>query len=77
MRVHARLDGEVLRPEPRSLRITGTVAEWERWTGLAFPESGEYRFPRGLVPVSIDRENERGTYFEPNVWMRHRLGRSE
>jgi GNAT superfamily N-acetyltransferase len=77
MRVHARLGGEVLRPEPRSLQITGTVAEWERWTGLAFPESGQYVFPRGLAPVWIDREADLGTYFEPGVWMRHRLGGSE
>lgn len=77
MRVHARLGGEMLRPEPRSLRITGTVAEWESWTGLAFPDSGEYTFPRGLAPVSIDREGDRGTYFEPNVWTRHRLGSAQ
>ena len=23
---------------------------------MAFPESGEYVFPRGLAPVAIDRE---------------------
>lgn len=73
MRVHARLGGGVLLPEPRSLRITGAVAEWEGWTGLAFPEGGQYVFPRGLAPVWIDREADLGTYFEPNVWMRHRL----
>lgn len=28
MRVHERLGAEVLKPEPESLRITGTVAEW-------------------------------------------------
>lgn len=77
MRVHARLGGEVLRPEPSSLRVTGTVAEWESWTGLAFPETGDYTFPRALAPVWIDREGDRGTYFEPNVWMRHRLSTGE
>jgi hypothetical protein len=35
------------------------------------------RSPRGLAPVWIDREADLGTYFEPNVWMRHRLGGSE
>jgi GNAT superfamily N-acetyltransferase len=73
MRVHARLGGEMLRSEPQSLRITATVAEWERWTGLAFRKSGQYAFPRGLAPVWIDREADLGTYFEPGVWMRHRL----
>jgi hypothetical protein len=71
MRVHERLGGQVLKPEPRSLRITGTVAEWESWTELAFPESGAYVFPNGLATVAIDCEADRGSYWEPNVWMRH------
>ncbi len=37
MRVHERLGATVLKPEPRSLRITGTVGEWEEWTRMAFP----------------------------------------
>ena len=71
MRVHERLGATVLKPEPRSLRITGSVAEWEEWTATDFPESGDYWFPRGLAPVTIDREQDRGAYWEPNVWMRH------
>ena len=71
LRTHERLGAEILRPEPRSLRITGTVAEWEEWTELPFPESGEYVFPGGLAPVTIDREQDVGRYWEPNVWMRH------
>jgi hypothetical protein len=56
MRVHARLGAEILRPEPESLRIVGAVAEWEEWTGMAFPESGEYVVPHGLAPLRVDRE---------------------
>jgi hypothetical protein len=73
MRVHERLGAEVLKPEPQSLRITGSVAEWESWTGMTFPESGDYWFPEGLATVEIDRENDQGSYWEPNVWMRHSL----
>jgi GNAT superfamily N-acetyltransferase len=72
IRVHRRLGADVLRPEPRSLRITGTVAEWEDWTGMAFPDSGDYVFPEGLAPLAVDREADRGRYWEPNVWLRHR-----
>ena len=72
MRVHERLGGTVLKPEPQSLRITGTVAEWEEWTEMPFPESGEYVFPGGLSTLEVDRENDLGRYWEPNVWMRHR-----
>jgi GNAT superfamily N-acetyltransferase len=73
MRVHERLGATVLKAEPESLRITGTVADWEEWTEMAFPESGEFWFPGGLAPVTIDREQDRGSYWEPNVWMRHAL----
>jgi hypothetical protein len=71
MRVHERLGARVATPLPRSLRITGTVEEWETWTGLAFPESGDYVFPEGLAPVHIDRGRDLGSYWEPNVWMVH------
>lgn len=73
IRVHVRMGGEILLPEPRSLRITGTVAEWEEWTRMQFPVSGEYWFPEGLTTVSIDRETDVGLYYEPNVWLRHAL----
>jgi hypothetical protein len=73
VRVHERLGATIVRPEARSLRITGTVGEWEEWTGLAFPETGDYWFPGGLATVAIDRSQDRGLYFEPNVWMHHRL----
>ena len=73
MRVHERLGASVLKPERRSLAITSPVADWEAWTGLTFPESGDYWFPGGLATVSIDRAEDLGRYFEPNVWMHHRL----
>ena len=53
------------------MTITGSVAEWEAWTGMAFPESGAYVVPGALVPVEIDRARGEGVYVEPNVWMRH------
>lgn len=71
MRVHERLGAEILRPEPESLRITGTVAEWEDWTAMSFPETGEYVFPAGLAVLSVSRDADVGSYWEPNVWMRH------
>jgi hypothetical protein len=71
LRVHERLGATVLKVEPRSLRISGTVAEWEGWTGMSFPESGDYWFPRGLTTLHVDREVDRGRYWEPNVWMQH------
>jgi hypothetical protein len=71
LRTHERLGAEILEPEPHSLRITGTVGEWEGWVGIEFPESGEYVFPGGLALLEIDRDADEGRYWEPNVWMRH------
>jgi GNAT superfamily N-acetyltransferase len=76
MRVHERLGASVLRTEPQSLRITGTVSEWETWTGMSFPESGDYWFPGGLSTVRINRTDNSGRYLEPNVWMHHNLAQS-
>ncbi len=73
MRVHERLGATVLKPEPQSLRITGTVNEWETWTEMSFPESGDYWFPGGLALLHIDRAEDSGRYWEPNVWMHHPL----
>jgi GNAT superfamily N-acetyltransferase len=71
MRVHARLGGQVLRPEPRSMRITASIEQWEAWTGLALPSDGRYVFPAGLAPLEVRAGH--GEYWEPNVWMRHEV----
>ncbi len=73
MRLHARLGAEILAVAPRSLDISGSVPEWESWTGMSFPEDGDYVVPGALVPVRF--EDGVGRYVEPNVWMRHGLTR--
>jgi GNAT superfamily N-acetyltransferase len=72
MRVHARLGARTLRPEPRSMRIAAPVEDWQSWTGMEFPEDGQYVFPHGLAPLDVS-EGE-GDYWEPNVWMAHDTG---
>ncbi len=47
------------------VRPTGTVAQWENWTGMALPASGSYVVKGGLVPVLIDRGRDIGEYVEP------------
>jgi hypothetical protein len=71
MRVHTRLGARIGPALPRSLRIPGTVGDWETWTGLAFPETGDYVFPGGMTTVHIDREADLGEYWEPNIWLIH------
>ena len=69
IRLHARLGAEILTIAERSLDITGSVAAWESWTDMPFPEDGDYVVPGALVPVRF--EDGVGRYVEPNVWMRH------
>jgi hypothetical protein len=73
LRVHARAGAELVGVCARSMEVPGTIAQWEEWTGMEFPESGDYVVPGALTPVRIDRESDAGLYVEPNVWMRHRL----
>lgn len=72
LRTHWRLGARVIDVAPRSQTMTGTVAEWQEWTGLAFPDSGDYVIPDGLGLLRVDRDRDQGTYTEPNVWVQHR-----
>ena len=71
VRVHTRLGARIGPAIPRSLHITGTVGQWEAWTGMPFPETGDYVFPAGLTTVHIDRDRDTGEYWEPNIWVIH------
>ncbi len=55
------------------MTIEGTVTEWESWTGMAFPDSGDYVVRGGASVVTIDRDADQGTYHDPNVWTIHDL----
>jgi hypothetical protein len=58
---------QIVKVAPRSIVITGTMAEWSRWTGLRFTASGA-----AIVPgVSLERDH--AVYVEPNLWVHHRL----
>lgn len=73
LRVHARLGADFLAIAENSMLVTGTVAEWEHWTNMFFPQSADYVVPGALVPVNINCEIDQGRYIEPNVWMHHPL----
>lgn len=73
IRIHRLLGAQIVRVCPKALQISGTVADWESWTKMRFPESGRYIVPGALVPVEIDCEHNQGIYIEPNVWMHHHI----
>ena len=73
LRVHARLGGEIVKVCSKAMRISGKISDWEGWTGMKFPVSGEYIIPGALKPVNFDKEKDEGLYVEPNVWVVHRF----
>ncbi|WP_246248257.1 N-acetyltransferase [Micromonospora maritima] len=73
LRVHVRAGGVIERVAPRSMTITGTLADWRGWTGLPFDTSGPVHVPGALAPVLVDVAHDHAAYVEANVWVRHRL----
>lgn len=73
LRVHWKAGGRLLKISPHSMICKGSIDEWEEWTGLQFPESGEYYVPRALQPVAINVEQDEGVYLDPNVWVQHEV----
>jgi GNAT superfamily N-acetyltransferase len=71
LRTHERIGGEILASAPRSMTVVARRPQWEEWTGMNFPEDGDYVVPGALVPVHF--KNGRGLYVEPNVWVRHAI----
>jgi hypothetical protein len=71
LRVHVKQGAQIVKPCREAMRITGTIREWEEWTELRFPETGEYIVSGALAPVRIDFDKDIGIYIEPNVWVHH------
>lgn len=70
IRTHTRLGAGLIATSPVSQTITGTVAEWEQWTGLVLPAPGHYVIPGGLDVLQVLADGT-GVYHEPGVWVRH------
>jgi len=72
LRVHERLRGEILEYCHKSQRITGSIEQWEVWTGRTFQDSGEYIVEGAMLPVVIDIEKNQGLYYDLAVWIEHK-----
>ena len=77
LRLHERIGARMGPPLFGSYRIVGTVAEWESWLGMAFPESvitfSRAGFPRLLSTVGRTRRHTwNRTYGWSTTWRRWR-----
>jgi GNAT superfamily N-acetyltransferase len=73
LRVHVRAGATIIKVCHDSKIIRGTRAEWEKWTDMKFPQSGQYTVPYALNPIEMNIENDEGVYIEPNVWIVHEV----
>jgi len=73
LRVHERFGGKMIKVCHESMRVEGSISDWEQWTGLRFFESADYIIEGALNPVKINLEKDCGVYIEPNVWVIHEI----
>jgi hypothetical protein len=73
LRVHVRAGGVIDKVAPVALVVSGSLAQWRSWTGLAFDHDGPVDVPGALVPVHCNLSEDFAVYVEPNVWVRHAL----
>lgn len=73
LRVHVRAGARIIKVCHESKIIRGSPAEWEKWTGMKFPQSGQYAIPYALNPIEMNIERDEGIYIEPNVWIVHEV----
>ncbi|GHA16585.1 transferase [Devosia pacifica] len=73
LRTHVLMGARFVSIAARSMTVSASTDQWQKWTGLRFPQSGAYYLEGGLAPLQIDLDADRVTYLEPNYWMQHPL----
>jgi len=73
LRIQEKLGGKIIKVCSKAMDIRGSVQDWKNWTGVNFPQSGNYKIEGALKTVEIDLEKDEGVYIEPNVWVAHKL----
>lgn len=71
LRTHLRMGAQLLGTRPNSQTFTGTVQQWQEWSGLDLPGDGAYVVVDALAPLYVDQAANRATCTEPTIWVRH------
>jgi hypothetical protein len=58
MRGRTQLGARIGPAIPRSLHIVGTAGDWESWTGMRFPQTGDYVVPGGAPGTALTAERQ-------------------
>jgi hypothetical protein len=73
IRTHVRLGGRIVKVCPLSMTISGTLTQWQQWTGQRFTESGATAVAGAISLVHVDLAQDHAVYVEANVWVHHPL----
>ena len=71
IRTHIMGGAEIIKVCNWSMTVVGEIKLWEQIMGKILANSGEYILEGALTPITIDVENNRGEYIEPNIWIRY------
>ena len=71
LRTHQRMGAKFLKCVDSTMKVEGSIEDWQTWTGMIFQESGNYVVKGALQPITIDLASDTGVYHDPNVWMQH------
>lgn len=77
LRIQERVGGRRLTVVEDALVIEAPVRDWEAWTELAMPTSGQYVISGGQSPLVVDRERGTGRYSETHVWYEYPISSSD
>lgn len=72
LRTHERMGARVLSTTTSSQVFEATIEQWQDWTGLALPATGDYVVPQGPAVLQVDADAGTGTLREPGIWVQHR-----
>lgn len=73
LRVHAKLGAKIIKVCHKSMYIPGRIEQWEKWTKLKMPVTGDYVVNGALVPIKADTNKDIAEYTEPNIWVAYDL----
>lgn len=69
IRTHLKGGAEIINVCSKAMHIEGNLHFWETLMNHKVEKSGSYIVEGALNPVDIDFENNRGTYYEDNIWI--------
>jgi len=73
IRTHENLGGKIICICKNAMNISGTIKEWEDWSGIKLLNDGKYHIQGSLAPLEVDIAKNYCIYNEPNIWIEYIL----